>query len=252
VVSWGILPIELSDEQRAKVEALLIRHRKILSTGDYDIGCTKLVEHCIDMGDARLIRQPLRMQVFEHAKETDEMLRHGIIEQAASPWASNVVLVKKKDGSLRFCVDYRRLNAVTYKDSHLLPLIDNCLTALSGSSWYRALDFAILENASVFHRLSCRPIETSSQERGDEHENSARVAAISYGTASQNAVKFDCESEAVFLCKRLATDEKVGIGDAEVYCENSPVQLDSPTVHTVKVVTKKGDVSGLAGGESRR
>ena len=138
------LPIELSAEQRAKVRALLVRHRGILSTGDHDIGKTDLVEHRIDTGDARPIRQPLRRQAFEHMKfirdETDEMLRHGIIEPAASPWASNVVLVKKKDGTLRFCVDYRRLNAVTYKDSYPLPLIDNCLSALSGSSWYSTLD----------------------------------------------------------------------------------------------------------------
>ena len=68
------------------------------------------------------------------------MLEYGIIEPAASPWASNVVLVKKKDGSLRFCVDYRRLNSITYKDSYPLPLIDNCLNALSGSSWYSMLE----------------------------------------------------------------------------------------------------------------
>jgi len=68
------------------------------------------------------------------------MQEHGIVEPAASTWASNVVLVKKKDGSLRFCIDYRRLNEVTYKDSYPLPLIDNCLNALSGSSWYSTLD----------------------------------------------------------------------------------------------------------------
>jgi len=68
------------------------------------------------------------------------MLEYGIIEPAASPWASNVVLVTKKDGSLRFCVDYRRLNSITYKDSYPLPLIDNCLNALAGSSWYSTLD----------------------------------------------------------------------------------------------------------------
>jgi len=68
------------------------------------------------------------------------MLEYGIIEPAASPWASNVVLVKKKDGSLRFCVDYRQLNSITIKDSYPLPLIDNCLNALAGSSWFSTLD----------------------------------------------------------------------------------------------------------------
>ena len=68
------------------------------------------------------------------------MLQHGVIEPAASPWASNVVLVRKKDGSLRFCVDYRRLNSITYKDSYPLPHIDNCLNALTGASWFSTLD----------------------------------------------------------------------------------------------------------------
>ena len=48
--------------------------------------------------------------------------------------------MKKKDGSLRFCVDYRRLNVVTYRDSYPLPLIDNCFNALAGSSWFSTLD----------------------------------------------------------------------------------------------------------------
>ena len=56
----------------------------------------------------------------------------GIIEPAASPWASNVVLVHKKDNSLRFCVDYRQLNRISKEDSYPLPLVDNCLNALQG------------------------------------------------------------------------------------------------------------------------
>jgi len=68
------------------------------------------------------------------------MERHGIIEPTTSPWASNVVLVRKIDGNLRFCVDCRRLNAITYKDSCPLLLIDNCLDALAGSSWFSTLD----------------------------------------------------------------------------------------------------------------
>jgi len=138
------LPDELNEEQRSKVKALLVRHRTIISTGEHDIGRTHLVEHRIDTGEHRPIRQPLRRHPFQHLEWIDDevakMQEHGIVEPAASPWASNIVLVQKKDGSLCFCVDYRRLNSVTYKDSYPLPLIDNCLNALSGWSWYSTLD----------------------------------------------------------------------------------------------------------------
>ena len=138
------LPPDLNNEQKGKIRKLLTQYRTILSTSDHDVGRTPLVKHTIDTGNHRPIRQPLRRQPFQHQayidEETNRMLEYGIIEPAASPWASNVVLIKKKDGSLRFCVDYRRLNSITYKDSYPLPLIDNCLNALGGSSWYSTLD----------------------------------------------------------------------------------------------------------------
>jgi len=141
------LPSELTDEQREKVRELLTQYRTILSTGDQDVGRTHLVEHTINTGDHKPVRQPLRRQPFQHQEyideETNRMLEYGIIEPAASPWASNVVLVKKKDGSLRFCVDYRRLSSVIYKDSYPLPLIDNCLNALAGLSWCSTLDLRL-------------------------------------------------------------------------------------------------------------
>ena len=59
-----------------------------------------------------------------------------------SPWASPIVLVQKKDGSVRFCVDYRRLNDVTLKDSYPLPRIDDTFDALRGSKWFSTLDLA--------------------------------------------------------------------------------------------------------------
>jgi len=140
----GNLPDELTESQRKDVRQLLQENEAIFSKGEYDIGRTHLVEYKIDTGDHRPIRQPLRRHPFQHLeaidRHVDEMKKHGIIEPAASPWASNIVLVRKKDGTLRFCVDYRQLNAITYKDSYPLPLIDNCLNALAGSSWFSTLD----------------------------------------------------------------------------------------------------------------
>jgi len=69
----------------------------------------------------------------------EEMRSHGIIEPASSPWASNVVLVRKKDGALRFCVDYRAVNNVTYQDTYPLPRVDSCLGALHGAKWFTTL-----------------------------------------------------------------------------------------------------------------
>ena len=70
----------------------------------------------------------------------DEMLQKDIIQPSASPWASPVVLVQKKDGTIRFCIDYRKLNAVTRKDAYPLSRIDETLEALGGSNWFSTLD----------------------------------------------------------------------------------------------------------------
>eukprot|EP00731_Ephydatia_muelleri_P024551 Em0016g822a len=70
------------------------------------------------------------------------MLQQGIIEPSGGAWASPIVLVRKKDGSYRFCVDFRRLNSITKKDVHPLPRIDDALDTLSGSKWFSTLDLA--------------------------------------------------------------------------------------------------------------
>jgi hypothetical protein len=78
------------------------------------------------------------------AKEVDKqvkgMLNNEVITPSSSPWSSPVVLVTKKDGTIRFCVDYRRLNAVTINDAYPLPRIDDLFDHLSGSCWFSTLD----------------------------------------------------------------------------------------------------------------
>jgi hypothetical protein len=74
--------------------------------------------------------------------EVAKMLRAGMIRPSSSPWSAPVVLVRKKDGSHRFCIDYRRLNLVTKRDVYPLPLIDDVFDRLSGAKFFSSLDLA--------------------------------------------------------------------------------------------------------------
>jgi hypothetical protein len=70
----------------------------------------------------------------------DRMLEANVIEPAVSPWASNVVLIRKKNNSLRFCIDFRRLNAMTTKDSYPLPRVEDCLRSVGNAQFLSNLD----------------------------------------------------------------------------------------------------------------
>ena len=73
-------------------------------------------------------------------RQVGDLKERGLIEDSDSPWAPNVVLVRKKDGSKRLCIDYRGLNAVTIKDAYPVARIDETLDALEGSKWFSTLD----------------------------------------------------------------------------------------------------------------
>ena len=127
-----------------KLQSLLSEYRDIFALTPEELGRTGLVKHRIDTGDHPPLRQrPYR--VAEHQRgiieeHITDMLNRGIIQPSTSPWASPIILVKKKDGTDRFVVDYRRLNSVTCKDSFPLPRIDDALDALNGTKWYSCLD----------------------------------------------------------------------------------------------------------------
>ena len=110
------------------------------------IGHTDAVEQNIDTGDTQPVRcAPRRMSPQKIKREEvciEEMLSGGQIEPSESPWPASVVLVTKKDGGTRFCVDYRRLNLATVKDAYTLPQIDDTLDMLAGKRWFSTLDLA--------------------------------------------------------------------------------------------------------------
>ena len=78
----------------------------------------------------------------EEEKNLRAMLDAGVIPLSASPWASTQVLVRKKDGGVRWCLDFRRMNAVTKKDALPLPLISDCIESLAGNRYMSTLDMA--------------------------------------------------------------------------------------------------------------
>ena len=118
----------------------------VFALDDSELGCTDLVRHVIDTGDHSPIRQPPHRtpMVYRDKIEqlVDEMQGRGIIQPSTSPWASPVVLVPKKDGSLRFCVDYRRLNSITKKDVYPLPRIEDIFDTLGGGKFFTSLNLA--------------------------------------------------------------------------------------------------------------
>jgi len=132
------------EEQRVKLIKILREYVDVFSTGEHDLGETSLAAHQIDTGDARPIRQTLQRQPFHLLNKIDKyvikMVEAGIIEPSCSPWTSNIVVISKKDGSLCFCVEYRKRNSVTRRDAYPLPRIDSCLDALSGAQFFSAFD----------------------------------------------------------------------------------------------------------------
>ena len=100
----------------------------------------------IDTGDAAPWKQPVRRMPFaarsEIARQLKDMQENGVIQVSRSPWSSPVVLFQKKDGSLRFCIDYRELNSVTKPDTFPLPRIDDLLDQLGKAKYFSMLDLA--------------------------------------------------------------------------------------------------------------
>ena len=115
------LPVGMTSAERYEAVKLVEAYQDVFPRDEYDLGRTRLIEHRIETGEARPIRQGLRRHRQVHLevidKEVKKMEGRGVIEPSCSPWTSNVVVVTKHDNTPTITLDYRALNSITYKDS---------------------------------------------------------------------------------------------------------------------------------------
>ena len=155
-----------------KIHEIIAKNSRVFAKDAHDMGRTTWVKHDVDTGDHSPVRQrPRRLrhdQKDEIQKQIKNLQESGLIRPSESEWASNVVLVKKKDGSWRMCIDYRDLNMKTLNpDSYMLPRIDDTLDALSRAKYFCTLDILqgyhnveLTERAkqkTAFHAPYCNP-----------------------------------------------------------------------------------------------
>ena len=131
-------------ELALKFKRMLMEHHNIFSLEQNEIGCTDTAEHVIKLLDTepfkerfRQIVPPLVEEVREHIQE---MLDGGVICPSQSPWCNAVVLVWKKDGGLRFCINFRRLNSRTKKDAYPLPWMQETMESVVGAWFFSTMD----------------------------------------------------------------------------------------------------------------
>ena len=154
----GVDTAKLDESEQVQLKTLLNRYRHVFSGDDSIPGRTSLVEHHIDLKDGtRPFKLPARripMHLQEEAdKEVQKMIDHGIVEPSNSEFSSPPVLVRKKDGTVRFCIDYRKLNEATVKDSYPLPRISEAIDSIGTNAKY----FSSLDLAMGYHHVPIAP-----------------------------------------------------------------------------------------------
>jgi hypothetical protein len=135
----------LNENQLVIVRKLVCKYKSLFSWNNTDIGKAVGIKHTIDTGNSPPLSQPMRRIPIHQQEEVDtqvkQMLEMGVIEPSMSPWNCPVVLVEKRDGSKRFCIDFRRINAVTAPGhTGYIQRIDVQLDSLQGSKWFSTLD----------------------------------------------------------------------------------------------------------------
>ena len=134
----------LDVDQMARLSALIDKYSSVFAHNSDDMGRTTIAHYKIDTDDYAPVNQmPYRLSPSDRENvqsQIETMLKQGIVRDSRSPWASPVILVNKKDGSKRFCVDYRKVNELAKKDRYPIPRVDDSLDLLAGHQYFTCLD----------------------------------------------------------------------------------------------------------------
>ena len=135
----------LTPNETQQLQKLLHDYADLFVTAGGSLGCTGLVKHKIQTSGPPIRQSMRRLPVALKTtvdSQVEAMLQQNVIQSSCSPWSSPVVMVKKKNGDWRFCVDFRKLNSVTHRDAFPLPRIDATLDLLADSTLFTTLDLA--------------------------------------------------------------------------------------------------------------
>lgn len=143
-LSFDFANSPLPPEWKERVTNMLNSNSEVFSHHDLDFGHTDKVKHRIRLSDETPFKyrpRPIHPQDMDAVrKHLQDLLDTGVIRESESPFASPIVVVRKKDGSVRLCIDFRKLNLQTIKDAYALPKLEDAFSALAGSKWFSVLD----------------------------------------------------------------------------------------------------------------
>ncbi len=129
---------------KKRLRQKLAEKGNVFSLKEWDVGLAKGVEHHIKLSDPRPFRERSRRiapaDIEDVRRHIKDLLAAGIITESRSPYASPIVIARKKTGAVRMCIDYRTLNQRTIPDQYTTPKIDEALDCLVGSKWFSVLD----------------------------------------------------------------------------------------------------------------
>ena len=216
---------QISSDERDSLSQLVEEYADVFSQGDFDIGHYDGVKHHIELTDERPFKQRFRRipphlleEVADHLRQLEA---NGVIRPSKSPFSSPIVCCRKKDGSLRMCVDFRLLNSRTKKDNYCLPRIENILDSLKGARFFSTLDLK-----SGYHHI----------EIAEEHKERTAFTVGPLGFWEHNRLAFGlCNSPATF--QRVMEDcfSDVHLRDLFIYLDDLLVYSSSVEEHLVKL-----------------